>query len=379
MKSRFIITNRQIINEVILPEDAQTPPLPGSTQEKIRRDGKDEARLHTRYGQIDPTINMADFNGDPNDVISLYPHRENDDADFNESADARFGSRALFVALQQAMSTESGGDVLLYVHGFNCDLDKAVRNLGLIEDKYVREGSPIKHLVLFTWPARNKKIRYRSDRRDTDESGEALARTILKLQKFLDSYSAQTGNTPSKGKIHLMAHSMGGEVLRYTMSSLRANLYNITLSDTIFDEAVLSAADVDHNLFERDKELAFLCSISKRVHTYNHKKDFALAISQTVLNSLPRMGRKGVESLDNLPTNLVMVDATDVKEETNAIDDNINHWYYYTSPEVVRDIIEVFKGTPALDIAKAPTTGSKRHKWPEKNANLYYIGETTQA
>ncbi len=374
MKSRFLITNRKIQNEIILPAGATLAPPPEVlNQEIIARDGKEEAGLHTRYGRIDAETALSGFQGDPNNIISLYPHHENDDTDFNLSREVLFGSSAMFSELHKAMCAQDGGDLLIYIHGFNCDLDSAIRNLGIIEDKYIKEGSPIRHTLLFTWPAQDKKIKYKNDIRDTVTSGAALARNILKLQTFLNTYFDNSANTPCKRNIHLLAHSTGVRILEHAMVYLQSNSFDINIR-TVFQEVILAASDVDDFALEIGRPMAFLCQIAERVHSYNNKKDIALIISKTTKNPYPRLGQKGVRNFANLPSNVILVDATTAKEEANFFEDTVGHWYYYNAKDVVADIIEVFKGTAAADIGGAKAKPPKRVKWPEKS-NLYWVGE----
>jgi esterase/lipase superfamily enzyme len=366
--SRFLITNRYIINESILPEHERDVSIEALNNERVARDGREEAGLHTRYGFINPKTNLLKFKGDPNDIISLYPHRENDDADFSVSKDVRFGSSALFSALHEAMCAETGGDLLIYVHGFHSDLDKAIKTTGILEDRFLKVGSPVRHILLFTWPAQNKKIKYRNDARDCIISGEALARNILKLQTFFNTWFQSGENKTCGRKIHLLAHSMGARVVEHAMAYLQKQSYGI-LVQTIFQEVILVAADVDDYALEIERPMSFLSQIAERIHSYNHKKDIALEVSKKTKNAYPRLGQKGIRNFANLPTNVVLVDVTGVKEETKWIDDIINHWYYHTAPDVVADIIEVFKGRAAIDIAE--TTGFRK-KWPDK-PNLYWL------
>jgi len=375
MTSRFLITNRRIDQEYIIEEGVENAPVEALNRERINRDGKEEATLRTRFAKIQGDVDLSTFAGDPNDIISLYPHRENDDSDFLASQDTRFGSKAMFSELHAAMCADTGGDLLIYVHGYNCDLDKAVRNLGIIESRYAQAGSPVKHLLLFTWPAQNKRIKYRSDMRDTEESGQALARSILKLQRFLETYFEATPHKDCGRKIHLMAHSSGARVLQHAMNYLRHGQHG-THVRVIFNEVILAAADVDDFILENHHALGYLCQISKRLHTYNHKGDKALFISATTKNPYPRLGHKGVASFGNLPSNAVMVDVTGVREDTPFEDDLVNHWYYYTAPDVVRDILTVLKGDAAIDIAQQGTAEVKRREWAGKSQlNLYWIGK----
>lgn len=373
MASKFLVTNRGIRNEYILSEGEEIPNKDKLSQERIERLGLEEARLRTRYGRIQKEVNLTDYQGDPNDIITLYPHREDDDADFSASQDTRFGSKAMFGEMHEDMCSAAGGDLLIYVHGYNNDLDKAIRNLGTIEEHYIKEGSPIKHLLLFSWPSQGKKIKYRNDMKDAEESGQALARNIMKLQKFYETYFKDGDQTFCGRKIHILAHSSGARVLQHAMNYLRNGQYGMNIG-VIFEEAILAAADVDDFMLETHQPLGYLCEISNRVHNYNNKKDVALTISRTTKNSNPRLGQKGVRGFSNLPSNLVMVDTTGVKEDTGLIDDLINHWYYYTASDVVNDIIAVLNGKAAIEITKKQD--GKRKEWPGKSQfNLYWMGE----
>lgn len=375
MKSRFLITNRRILNEVISQEgNLQMPPSEELKQEKIARDGKEEAGLHTRYARIQPEPDLLGFKGDPNDIITLYPHRENDDTDFTVSSKIAFGSSAMFSDLHKEMCSTEGGDLLIYVHGYNCDLDSALKNIGIIEDKYIRAGSPIKHLLLFTWPAQDQKIKYKNDIRDTVNSGAALARNILKLQTFLNTYFAARDTDPCRRKIHLLAHSTGARVLEHAMVYLKNNSFDVNIRN-IFQEVILAAADVDDFAMEIDRPMAFLSQISERIHSYNHKRDVALFISKTTKNPYPRLGQKGVRNFANLPSNLILIDATSADEVSNIFETAVSHWYYYTAKDIVNDIIEVFKGIPAADIGGPNPVPPKRTKFPDKS-NLYWVGES---
>ena len=104
------------------------------------------------------------------------------------------------------------------------DLAGALQSICDLEEKYVSAKSPIKHVVSFTWPARNKILRYRDDAKDAELSGYTLARCYLML---IDFFSAIFGpdpqnpiNEPCKNNIHLMAHNMGNRVVEAMMTEL---------------------------------------------------------------------------------------------------------------------------------------------------------------
>ena len=384
--NRYLITNREIYHEQIAPDTGPALPPP-APRETIRVDGREEARERLRFGYIPgdrplPT-GQADA-GDPNELVTLYPHTILDDPEVTSPGDpaASAGSGALFTDLYRDMCGADGGDALVFVHGYNLDLSDTLRLMGVLESRYLGPGSPIRHLVVFTWPARSSLIKYRDDVRDSLVSGRALGRAILKLGTFFRHFfAAQPAPAGSAGavqprnpvcgrKIHLLAHSTGVRVLEHAMRFLGAFPRRATTE--LFAETILAAADVDNFALEFDQPLTYVCSLSRRVHAYNHKDDLALVWSSSFKNPYPRLGKNGVRNTGNLPANLVLVDVTDVKGETTLEGRLINHWYYYESPAVVADMIAVFRGTAALDIAQ--DTASSREPWPGVQG-LYYLAQ----
>jgi esterase/lipase superfamily enzyme len=382
--NRYIITNREIYHEQIAPQTG--PSRSPAPRETIRVDGREEARERLRFGFIsgNKVLPKDKNNGsDPNDLITLYPHTVLDDPEVTSPGDpaANAGSGALFTNLYQDMCSANGGDALVFVHGYNLDLADTLRLMGELERQYLREGSPIRHLVVFSWPARSSLIKYRDDVRDSQVSGRALGRAILKLGTFFRHFFAplrpvtpgsvdlvQPRNPLCGRKIHLLAHSTGVRVLEHAMRFLGAFPRRATTE--LFAETILAAPDVDNFALEFDQPLTYVCSLSRRVHSYNHKGDLALVWSSSFKNPYPRLGKNGVRNTGNLPANLVLVDVTDVRGETTLEGKLINHWYYYESPAVVTDMIEVFRGTAALDIARDAT--SSREPWPGVRG-LYYL------
>jgi esterase/lipase superfamily enzyme len=392
LNPRYLITNRLVLNEVINEKDGViTPPAPGAPRETIRVDGREEARERLRFGFIPGdrplplTKDDPDAPADPNDLITLYPHTVLDDPEVTSPGDpaANAGSGALFTNLYRDMCSADGGDALVFVHGYNLDLADTLRLMGVLENRYLGTGSPVKHLVVFAWPARSSLIKYRDDVRDTLISGRALGRAILKLGTFFRHFFAPEQVTPGNPeavqprnplcgrKIHLLAHSSGVRVLEHAMRFLGA--FPRRPPTELFAETILAAADVDNFALEFDQPLTYVCSLSRRVHSYNHKNDLALVWSSSLKNPYPRLGKNGVRNTTNLPANLVLVDVTDIKGETTVENKFINHWYYYENPTVVADMIEVFKGTAALDIAQSTT--STREPWPGVRGLYYLSGE----
>lgn len=88
--------------------------------------------------------------------------------------------------LYKTMDFQAGGDVLLYIHGFNNDMNAVRDAMRTVIQIYAKNSlCPVKQIVIFYWPAEND-IKYRSDYRDAKITGYTLARATAKYGQFLD-------------------------------------------------------------------------------------------------------------------------------------------------------------------------------------------------
>ena len=123
-------------------------------------------------------------------------------------------------------------DVLVFVHGFNTPFDEARdRAAQIVADS--RFGGVA---VLFTWPTKHELFGYVSDKDNAMASRDAL-------QALLQEISA----TPGVGKVHVLAHSMGGWL---AMEALRqaAIAGDRDLSGRL-GEVMLASPDIDMDVF----------------------------------------------------------------------------------------------------------------------------------
>jgi len=236
----------------------------------------------------------------------------------------------------------------VFVHGFNNDLRESIETLCQLHVKYIREGSPIKHIVLFTWPARKNLLNYRDDARDAIKSGYALARALDKLRAQFRALIHGHG-VLCDHRMHLMAHSMGNRVVEAMMTELLASG---TRPNNLFGEIFLMAADVDDDCMAPQKPMHQLISLGERVHAYYHRNDVALGVSEKTKNAFNRLGRWGSRRTIDLPDDVYQAEVTYVVDEDTRGLRNlfsspvgyINHWYYLKSDAVVNDVIEVLNG-----------------------------------
>lgn len=342
----YLITNRRVYQR--------------GEKEYINESGNEFAGHNLRFGELyfDPGQRITDVTGDH---YHLYPDPPAEEMPPQDLADAntgftyehvshyQFGSTVLFEALNRngAEAHDDPRHILVYIHGYKCDLKTAFESVRNLHNLYVANPeSPVDTIVLFTWPAKEKLLEYRDDAQDAINSGYALARTLKKLQRFFRQIALQMRNREESPfchqKIHLMCHSMGNRVLEAMFEELNKTQTKV---NSIFGEILLIAADVDYDAFDAPKPLYNLIEMGERIHIYYHRHDRALGISETTKNAFNRLGRWGAKNTTNLPDDCVQVDVSSVKEDNASFFENmVNHWYYLYSNVVIQDIIEVLKG-----------------------------------
>ena len=123
-------------------------------------------------------------------------------------------------------------DVLVYVHGYNTSFEDARLTAAQIAADAKIGGVA----VLFTWPSKAQLFGYVSDKDAAMASRDALQQLFTDLSE-----------TPGVGKIHVLAHSMGGwlamEALRQEAIAGKRDL------NGRLGEVMLAAPDIDMDVF----------------------------------------------------------------------------------------------------------------------------------
>lgn len=309
--------------------------------EFIREDGKENAGDNLRFGKYDNKkfllFDEPSFESDSNYQEILLKEKEE-----------LKGSARFFREIYQELIEGNGkkNDVLFFIHGFNTDLNGVRSAFDTLNKKYVdNPNSPIKHIVIFTWPGRSPVVpyHYHDDKKDAIRSGEALARGFEKVVKFFREFLVKGDNIPCNRNINLLVHSMGHRVLKHMMLEMKEN--HIPFPD-LFNEIILIAADIEFDIFEKGESFDKLIELGKRVHIYFHEKDRVLDISKFTKNFSNRLGRYGRKRIDPMQIDVRDANVTKTKDDANVGfgENNLNHWYYYSSTEVVEDIVEVLRG-----------------------------------
>ena len=240
----------------------------------------------------------------PKSDIALASERELDPDEFK----AEFASH---------LSGRSGvnRDVLVFVHGFNTSFAEArLRATQIVADSHFG-GVP----VLFTWPSTAELFGYVSDKDSATASRGAL-------QELLNDIAA----TPGVGKIHVLAHSMGGwlamEALRQDAIAGHRDL------DGHLGHVMLASPDIDMDVF--GSQMARLRPAD--VTVFASSKDRALSLSSALAQSRVRVG-----AIDpSKPEDREKITALGAKvyDLSNFSDGLIDHGAYATTPDVLQAI-----------------------------------------
>jgi esterase/lipase superfamily enzyme len=160
-------------------------------------------------------------------------------------------------------------DVLVFVHGFNTSFDEArLRATQIAADTHF--GGV---MVLFTWPSKSDVFGYVSDKDSATASRDALQGLLHDL-----------GQTPAVGKVHILAHSMGGWL---SMEALRASAIagDKDLSGHL-GQVILASPDIDMAVFA--SQMARIRPAN--VTVFATPNDRALSLSSFIASSRQRVG-----------------------------------------------------------------------------------------
>jgi esterase/lipase superfamily enzyme len=206
-------------------------------------------------------------------------------------------------------------DVLVFVHGFNTPFEEARdRAAQIVADS--RFGGVA---VLFTWPTKHELFGYVSDKDNATASRDAL-------QALLQQISA----TPGVGKVHVLAHSMGGWL---AMEALRQSAIagDRDLSGHL-GQVMLASPDIDMDVFAA--QMARLKPAD--VIVLATANDRALSLSSAIAESRQRVGAINPSK----PEDRERLEALGAKvyDLSKFSDGFIDHGAYADAPDVLHAI-----------------------------------------
>lgn len=225
-------------------------------------------------------------------------------------------------SLKQAVSASKSKTAVLYVHGYANDFAGAAFRTAQIVFDLARPDYDLVPLM-FSWPSDpgGMGMNYNEARKRSEASGYDLAR-------FLEEVAATT----DIGTVHLIAHSMGSEVLGHALLKLGVQQLGSERAGQqgrlpVFRQIVFAAPDVTPRIFEEVIEPAILTR--HVITTYGASTDLALWVS-TIKNHQQRVGRVGLTK--RVPECVDTVDVTAVAKGGLA------HSTWAESPRVLDDL-----------------------------------------
>ncbi len=180
-------------------------------------------------------------------------------------------------------------EILVFVHGYNSSFEDAVVRLTQLVADMGFDGTA----VLFSWPSAGAMSGYVRDQQTARNAGWHLLRLLHDILP-----------RAMPDRIHVIAHSMGSEVVAKAIS-----LVDRTDSLPRLGQVIFAAPDVDARIFAREI-LPTLRQRAEGVTLYASSEDEALRASRA-LNGVWRLGLGGdsLTVLDGMTT----VDATRVR------------------------------------------------------------------
>jgi esterase/lipase superfamily enzyme len=230
-------------------------------------------------------------------------------------------ARALMSRLRNESPKSKEAAAILFVHGFDNSFADAARRTAQLAYDLELPVAP----MMFSWPsqARATPEGYAKDRTNATWA-------VTDLREVLKTIAAEAGQR----KIHIIAHSLGTEVVSRTLASLAEDGDTTVLARV--DVVALAAPDIDADTFKRDIA-PNLVRASHTVTLYASKHDEALVISKT-FNGYPRAGDAGA--------GLVLFRGIDTVDASEVETDFVGHSYFGGNRRVILDIAHLIDGVP---------------------------------
>ncbi|WP_309664972.1 alpha/beta hydrolase [Tabrizicola sp.] len=256
---------------------------------------------------------------------------------------------AKVAASAEVRRTEAGapiGDVLIYIHGFNTNLRTVLHRHRLLRKGL--EALDYKGAVVsFDWPSADVAVNYLEDRTD------AKLTAIRLVTDGIGPFTAFL-RQDCEISVHVLAHSMGAFVLREALDDADDRKALVTTGWSL-SQVMICSGDVSADSMGSTAVSASLYRHCIRLTNYSNPYDAVLSISNAKrVGVSPRVGRIGLPA--SAPSKSVNVNVGiyyDEHREDFAGITNADHSFYFSSPQVLKDIHLTIQGE--IDRASIPT------------------------
>ncbi|HEY1986436.1 MAG TPA: alpha/beta hydrolase [Terracidiphilus sp.] len=263
-----------------------------------------------------PSIWRLEFHADPErHMILRKVAPESKDVFFNQ--------------VSAAVATSPSKDAFVFIHGYNMSFERAAIRTAQLTYDLGFKGAPI----LYSWPSRASLLGYLADE-------DAVNETTANFKQFLEDVANNTGASV----VHVIAHSMGNRAALSALSQLanEPDFPNFAKFSTI----VFAAPDVDRDVFI--DSIARIRKRQTKITLYVSQHDQALTASRFLFHKGLRAGEGGSDS--------IVLQGMDTIDVTQISIDALGHSYYGNNSNVVRDLLEFFRGriAPRPGLSRVP-------------------------
>lgn len=271
---------------------------------------------HT-FAEIEkPSIWRLEFHADPEKHMVLQKVApESKDIFFNQ--------------VSAAVSSSRSKDAFVFIHGYNVSFESAAIRTAQLTYDFGFKGAPI----LYSWPSKGSLLGYLADE-------DAIDETTANFKHFLEDVANNTGASV----VHVIAHSMGNRAALSALSQLATDAHFLNFAR--FSTVVFAAPDVDRDLFI--SSIAKIRKPQTKITLYVSQHDQALTASHLLFHKELRAGEGGNDS--------IVLPGMDTVDVSQLSADALGHSYYGDNGDVVRDVLEFFKGqiAPRPGLSRVP-------------------------
>jgi esterase/lipase superfamily enzyme len=273
-------------------------------------------KTHTLAEIERPSIWRLEFHADPERHLILQKVApESKDVFFNQ--------------VSAAISSSPSKDAFVFIHGYNMSFERAAIRTAQLTYDLGFKGAPI----FYSWPSKGSLLGYLADEDAVDE-------TTADFKHFLEDVANNTGASV----VHVIAHSMGNRAALSALSQLAGDTHFPNFAK--FSTIVFAAPDVDRDVFI--SSIARIRKPQTKITLYVSQHDQALTASHLLFHKELRAGEGGGDS--------IVLPGMDTVDVSQISADALGHSYYGNNSNVVRDLLEFFRGqiAPRPGLARVP-------------------------
>ena len=244
---------------------------------------------------------IIDFSEDPKKHVVLTELKPVQGNDFYETLRNEYARRP-----------PEKRSAFVFIHGFNVTFDDAAYRTAQLAYDLDFDGVP----MMYSWPSQGRLLAYNGDSETVDWSSPHL-------QSFLERVARESGAL----RIHLVAHSMGNQLLANALMALGRQ------SDIqpLFDNVIMAAPDVNAYTFT-DQIWPGIKTAAKRFTVYASSDDEALKASKSSKgpNDFDRLGEAGPK--------IVVISGLDTVDASGIDTSLLGHSYVDSCIPVMDDV-----------------------------------------